>query len=672
MATRVKKNLPKKSSPPGSKIIPHLASQRIIIENVTPQIDGGMFPIKRIIQEPVTVKADIFADGHDEVNAQLLYKTIHDLQWQTVFLKPLGNDLWQGEFLIEKNIPYVYTVEGWMDEFATWHHKFQKLCEAQQDINLELIIGANLFRQAAENASGFEAKTLFDHAQEFKDKKYDDPEVYLTIAKESKSLMSQFAPRPNLTRYEKELTVTIDPPKALFSSWYEFFPRSWSQTPGQHGTFKDCERLIPEIKRLGFDVIYFPPIHPIGRAFRKGKNNSLQAGENDPGSPWAIGSEEGGHKDILRDLGTLEDFKSFIKKAAGQEIDIAMDIAFQCSPDHPYVKKHPEWFIIRPDGTIQYAENPPKKYQDIYPINFSSKDATNLWEELKGVFLYWCHQGIRIFRVDNPHTKPFSFWQWVIAEIKKDYPDTIFLSEAFTRPKIMKRLAKVGFTQSYTYFTWRTSKAELIKYMKELTRSEQREYFRPNFWPNTPDILAYHLQEAPRQTFIIRLLLAATLSSNYGIYGPAFELCENDPVEGKEEYNQSEKYEIKTWDWDRPGNLKEMIARINQIRHQNPALQTTWNLEFYDIHNDQILAYGKWNDEKTNILLVIINLDPLNTQSGWVSLPLHELGLDDNHTFRVKNLISNDTYFWQGSHNYVEINPFVCPGQIMRIEKSSL
>ncbi|MFH1189530.1 MAG: maltotransferase domain-containing protein [Candidatus Omnitrophota bacterium] len=469
--------------------------------------------------------------------------------------------------------------------------------------------------------------------------------------------------------YKPGLRVSVERRKALFSSWYELFPRSWSAKPGKHGTLKDCERILPEIARMGFDVVYLPPIHPIGKSYRKGKNNSVKCSSDDPGSPWAVGSAEGGHKAIHPQLGTFKDLRSFVERAKECDLEAALDIAFQCSPDHPYVKSHPEWFKWRPDGKIQYAENPPKKYEDIVPFNFDTTDRMGLWEELKSVILFWAGYGIRIFRVDNPHTKPFVFWDWLIGEVKKEFSDAIFLSEAFTRPKVMYRLAKSGFSQSYTYFTWRNTKQEFRDYLTELTRTEIAEVFRPNFWPNTPDILAGHLQGAGAAAFAMRLVMAATLSSNYGIYGPAFELCVNTPLPGKEEYLDSEKYEIKRWNWDQHGNIKDLIARVNKIRRDNPALQATRNIRFCDIDNDRLLAYCKMTSDHSNVIIVVVNLDPGVTQSGWLQLPLDEFGIDKEASYTAHDLLSDQKYSWRGARSYIELDPVVRVAHIIRISK---
>lgn len=491
----------------------------------------------------------------------------------------------------------------------------------------------------------------------------------MALSPEVVALMEKYPDRRLSIRYEKVLSVMVDRGKALFSTWYERFPRSGSPQKDRHGTLQDCKDILPEIARMGFDIFYLPPIHPIGKTNRKGKNNSPQVGPGDVGSPWAIGSQEGGHKAIHPQLGTLDDFEELMEKAKDYGIEIAMDLAFQCSPDHPYVQEHPGWFKWRPDGTVQYAENPPKKYEDILPLNFETEEWRDLWEELKSVVLFWAQKGVRIFRADNPHTKPFPFWKWLINEVKKEYPSVIFLSEAFTRPKVMYHLAKLGFSQSYTYFTWRNTKKELTDYLIELTQTEVREYFRPNFWPNTPDILPEVLQYGGRPAFLVKLVLAATLSSNYGIYGPAFELCVNEPLPLKEEYLNSEKYEIKSWDWNSPGNLKDFIARLNRIRKENSALQTCWNLQFHEVDNEYLLFYIKVYEDLSNIILVVVNLDPFHTQSGWVRVPLQECGIDPDQPYMVHELMSDDKYIWQGERNHVELNPHVLPAYIFRVRK---
>jgi len=556
--------------------------KRVVIENVEPEINGGAFPIKRVIGEKVIVEADIFADGHDSLSAMLLFKKHGNREWEECPMKFIENDRWRGEFIVEEIGIYYYTFQCWVDHFKTWQKDLKKKFVAGQDISEDILIGVQHIEEASKRSSEPEKGKLKEVADLLRNEKDKDKVFTLAMSKKVNEAMDRCIDRKSGTFYEKELSVVVDRKKALFSSWYEIFLRSCTSQPNRHGKFKDCEAFLPEIQRMGFDVLYFPPIHPIGTTNRKGKKNSLQVEPNDVGSPWAIGSEEGGHKAVHPELGTIEDFTGFIDKAKEYGMEIAMDLAFQCSPDHPYVKKHPEWFRWRPDGSVQYAENPPKKYEDILPLNFETENWQELWNELKSIVVFWIEKGVRIFRVDNPHTKPFAFWEWLITGIKRDCPDVIFLSEAFTRPKVMYRLAKIGFTQSYTYFTWRNTKWEFMQYINELAQTDVRQYFRPNFWPNTPDILPEHLQYGGRPAFMMRLVLAATLSSNYGIYGPAFELCIQEAIPGKEEYLDSEKYEIKKWDWDKEGNLRDFIARVNAIRKENPALQTTYNIQYYE------------------------------------------------------------------------------------------
>ena len=641
---------------------------RVVIENVKPQIEGGRFPVKRAVGEKVVVTADIFSDGHDTVSARVLFKGPNDKDWKESSLTFMENDLWSGEFRVTDLGTYRYTVKGWVDHFRTWQKDLRKKFDAGQDINVDLQIGLEYVDKAIKKAGKDDKSKLKDISEDIKG---NDPElsVLTAVGKDLTDVMDEYIDLSSASRYQKELLVVVDQKKAVFSAWYERFPRSCASEPGRHGTFKDCEAILPEIARMGFDVFYLPPIHPIGRTKRKGKNNNPVCEENDVGSPWAIGAEEGGHKDILPELGTIEDFRHLVDQARDYGIDIAMDIAFQCSPDHPYVKEHPEWFRWRPDGTVQFAENPPKKYEDIIPINFEIDQWQELWEELKSIFLFWIKKGVRIFRVDNPHTKSFGFWEWVISEIKQDYPDAIFLAEAFTRPKVMYRLAKLGFSQSYTYFTWRNTKREFAEYMQELVKTDVREYMRPNFWTNTPDILPEHLQYGGRPAYMMRLVLASTLASNYGIYGPAFELFVQDAIEGKEEYLYSEKYEIKHWDWNREGNLKDFIAKINKIRKENPALQDTWNVKFYDAENDYLMCYGKTSEDLSNIIIVAVNLDPYHAQGGWVHIPLAELGVDPNQPYLVHDLLSDDKYIWHGEKNYIQIDPKIVPAHIFRLRK---
>ena len=643
--------------------------KRVVIEHVEPEIDGGSFPIKRVIGEKVVVKADIFADGHDSISPRLLYKGLHDGEWREILMRLIENDRWKGEFTVEELGMYHYTVEGWVDYFKTWQKDIKKKFDAGQNVSVDILIGVEHIKGAAKRSSGNDKKRLEEFASVLKKEKDMGKAVSFALGGEVSELMDKYPDKNFATRYEKELPVVVERKKAIFSSWFEIFPRSCASQSGRHGTFKDCEEVLPEIAKMGFDILYFPPIHPIGKTKRKGKNNILVSDSDDVGSPWAIGSEEGGHKAVHPQLGNIEDFIGLIEKAKNYGIEIAIDLAYQCSPDHPYIKEHPEWFRWRPDSTLQYAENPPKKYEDIIHLNFETENWQGLWDELKNIVIFWIEKGIRIFRVDNPHTKPFVFWEWLIKEVKVEYPDVIFLSEAFTRPKVMYRLAKVGFTQSYTYFTWRSTKYEIMQYIKELTSTEVKEYFRPNFWPNTPDIFPEHLQYGGRPAFIMRLVLAATLSSNYGIFGPAFILCANEAISEKEEYLNSEKYEIRNWDLEQQGNLKDIIARINKIRTENPALQTTKNLKFYEVDNDYLLFYGKATEDLSNIIFILVNLDPFHTQSGWVKVPINEFGIDSNQPYMVHDLLGDDKYIWHGERNYVELNPRISPAHIFKLRK---
>jgi starch synthase (maltosyl-transferring) len=641
---------------------------RVVIEGVSPEIDAGRFPIKRIAGDQITVEADVFTDGHDAVSCLLKHRREEDPKWTEVLMEFLVNDRWRGEFLVPEVGRYRYTIEGWIDHFASWRQGLEKKIEAGQDVEPDLLIGARLIQAAAERAAGEDRVRLGAYAAVLGAK--GDVRVERALAEELRELMARHSDRRPATTYDRKLFVIVDREKARFGSWYEMFPRSCSDQPGRHGTFRDCEKRLPYVSSMGFDVLYLPPIHPIGKSFRKGKNNELAAGPENPGSPWAIGSEEGGHKAIHPQLGTFEDFRRFQDRAREHGLEIALDIAFQMSPDHPYVKEHPEWFRRRPDGTIQYAENPPKKYQDIYPLDFETENWRELWQELKSVVLFWVDQGVRIFRVDNPHTKPFEFWDYLIGEVRAAHPDVIFLAEAFTRPKVMARLAKLGFTQSYTYFAWRNTKWELTQYFTELNQTELKEYFRPSLWPNTPDILTEYLQQGGRPAFMIRLALAATLGANYGIYGPAFELCENRAKEeGSEEYLNSEKYEIKSWEIDRKDSLKDFIGVVNRIRRDNPALQSDWSLKFHAVDNDQLICYSKQTEDLSNIIVVVVNLDPHSTQFGWVDLRLEDFRLDKETPYQVHDLITDARYAWKGPRNYVQLRPQTCPVHIFRLRR---
>ncbi len=638
--------------------------RRVIIENVQPLVDGGLYPAKRTVGERVDVSASIFGDGHDHIRAELLYKRKDASKWNVVELKATFNDEWSGSFKVEEKGTYVFIIKAWIDHFDTWYDGFKKKADAKVDVAVELQEGAIFLTRIA----GKNNKELLNLAKRLDGKENYAEAIEIVLSEAFAKIVHQYPLRENETQLENEVEISVEHKKANFSAWYELFPRSSALEAGKHGTFQDCIKLLPRVSAMGFDVLYFPPIHPIGKINRKGKNNNVRAQKGEHGSPWAIGSEEGGHKAILPALGTLDDFKKLIQEAKKLNIDVAMDIAFQCAPDHPYVKEHPEWFKQRPDGSIQYAENPPKKYQDIFPFNFENDNWKELWEELKSVFIYWMDQGVTIFRIDNPHTKPFPFWKWVIEEVQKVNPDTIFLSEAFTRPKIMAELAKVGFTQSYTYFTWRVSKQELTDYMNDLVHGPSRNYFRPNFWPNTPDILPYHLQNQGENSFILRYALAATLSSSYGVYGPSYEFYENTPIEGREEYYNSEKYEVRHYDWKRTNRMTDIMSLLNKIRKQNEALHSTWNMRFCEIENNQVIAYLKATEDLSNIILVVVNLDPHGSQSGFVQLPKSTLKLGDKINVKLHDLITDEHYTWTQEWNFVDINPHKMPFHLFKLE----
>ncbi|MGE5619317.1 MAG: alpha-1,4-glucan--maltose-1-phosphate maltosyltransferase [Sphingomonadaceae bacterium] len=646
--------------------------RRVVIERVSPEIDCGRFPIKRVVGESVIVEADVFADGHDAISCLLLYRRAETQEWSESPMQPLGNDRWQGEFVVAEMGDFRYTIQGWVDHFETWRRALAKKAEAGQEVSGDLLVGARLVDEAAARASDADAAALRRYAAILSqpDGLGVQEGIRAALEGELAGLMARHPDRRFATTYGRELAVTVDRERARFGSWYEMFPRSCTSTQEHHGTFRDCEARLPYVAAMGFDVLYLPPIHPIGITHRKGKNNAPAAGPEDAGSPWAIGAPSGGHKSIHPELGTLEDFHRLVNAAREWGIEIALDVAFQASPDHPYVSEHPEWFRHRPDGTIQHAENPPKKYEDIVPFDFETGHWRELWEELKSIVLFWIEQGVHIFRVDNPHTKPFPFWEWLIAEVKRDHPEVIFLSEAFTRPKVMYRLAKLGFTQSYTYFAWRNTKWDLTQYFTELTQTEVREYFRPNLWPNTPDILTEYLQYGGRPAFVVRLVLAATLGANYGIYGPAFELMESRPREpGSEEYQDSEKYQIRVWDPDRPDSLRGLVARVNRIRRENPALQGDWSLRFHPVDNDLIICYSKRAESPGHVIVVVVNLDPHHTQSGWLDLPIESLGLDPSQPYQVHDLLGGERFLWHGSRNYVELDPYVVPAHIFRVRR---
>jgi starch synthase (maltosyl-transferring) len=639
---------------------------RAVIENLTPQIDDGLHAIKRTVGERVVVEADIFADGHVQLSAVVKYRAAKAADWSEAAMQPQENDRWRGEFLATEVGSHFYTIEAWVDRFKSWRQDLRKRIKAGQDTSLDLRTGAALVREAAEGAPEPDAARLRAWADELVGSNGKERALDEELAR----LMSRHLKRAFSTTRLPGLPLVVDPPLARFSAWYEMFPRSSAPEPGTHGTLRDCEEQLDRISRMGFDVLYLPPIHPIGRDFRKGRNNRAAGEPGDPGSPWAIGSSEGGHKAVHPQLGTLEDFGRLVRSAHGLGIEIALDIAFQCAPDHPYVREHPEWFRKRPDGTIQYAENPPKKYEDIVPFDFECDDWQGLWRELKSVFDFWIEQGVRIFRVDNPHTKSFRFWEWCIRELKEEHPELILLAEAFTRPAVMYHLAKLGFTQSYNYFPWRNRKDELTDYCTNLNHSPVREIFRPNFWPNTPDILTEYLQTGGRPAFMVRLVLAATLGASYGIYGPAFELCENTPREqGGEEYLNSEKYEVRHWDLKAPQSLEGLIARINRIRRENPALQSNDFLTFHTTDNDQLMAYTKSAEDGSGTVLTVVNLDPHHTQRGWLELAALPPHLDTIRPFQVHDLLTGARYLWKTGRNFVELNPDYAPAHIFRIRQ---
>ncbi len=644
---------------------------RVIIENVAPEIEGGTFAAKRVRGERVIVEADIFADGHEVISGMLLFRREAEDQWHETPLKFVVNDRWRAVFRVDEIGRYRFTLAAWIDRFQSWRRDLQKKAEVNEHSELDMLTGALVIEQAARRASGSDKKKLAEAIELLRSKDTAlSSQLAAALDDDLLELVGRYPDRGAETRYDKELTLVVDREKARFSAWYEMFPRSCAAKAGVHGTFKDCERLLPYVASLGFDTLYLPPIHPIGYTHRKGKNNSTTAAAGDPGSPWAIGSAAGGHKSIHPELGTLEDFRKLVTSAESLGLEVALDLAYQCSPDHPYVREHPKWFRWRPDGTVQFAENPPKKYQDIYPLDFTSEEWRELWEELKSIVDFWRDQGIRMFRVDNPHTKPLPFWQWLIETVKQDDPQVIFLAEAFTRPKVMYRLGKLGFTQSYSYFTWRNTKTEITEYFQELTQTEVREYFRPNLWPNTPDILPEYLQFGGRAAFMIRLVLAATLSGNYGIYGPAFELLENRPREaGSEEYLDSEKYEIKQWNRESADSLKDFIARINRIRQDNPALRCDESLRFHDIDNEQMICYTKRTEELSNIIVVVVNLDPHHVQSGWVNIPPEPLGLGAADSYQAHDLLTGARFLWHGARNYVQLDPKNGPAHILRLRR---
>ena len=643
---------------------------RAVIDAVLPAVDGGRFAAKCIAGEAVGIEAHCFTDGHDRLRVVLRWCAAGAGEEYEVEMQLRANDVWQAEFTPPRAGRYRYTVWAWVDRFESWRHELERRDDAA-DVCMALQVGAALIDEAAARAAGSDAAILAEWSAQLRAAGTDaDPSSQKALALDAAraGIVARHADRSLAATAALELVA--DRKRAGFSSWYEMFPRSAATEPGHHGTFRDVEARLPYLAGMGFDVLYFPPIHPIGRINRKGTNNALTAGPEDVGSPWAIGAAEGGHKDILPQLGTFEEFRRLLAKARELGIEIALDVAFQCAPDHPYVKAHPQWFKHRPDGSVQYAENPPKKYQDIYPFDFETADWRALWDELKSIVDFWIGQGVKIFRVDNPHTKSFDFWEWLIGAVKRDQPEAIFLAEAFTRPKLMHRLAKLGFSQSYTYFTWRNTKQELTDYFTDLALGPGRRYYRPNVWPNTPDILHETLQSGLRPIFAARLVLAATLSANYGIYGPTYELLESAPREpGSEEYLDSEKYQLRHWSVQSSASLWSLIARMNRIRRENAALQSDSGLHFCPVDNDQLIAYLKMDTKSGNVILTVVNLDPHRAQSGWVDVDVGALNFDAEQPYQVHDLLSEQRYIWRGRYNYVMLDPQRVPAHVFRLRR---
>ncbi len=647
-----------------------------VIENLQPLVDGGRYPIKRVVGEDLVVEADVFKDGHDIVAAHLKWRVLGETHWHETAMTLVENDRWRGVCTLYENTTYEYTVEAWADSFAGWQHEFTAKFKAGiKNLTSEALEGAALLDAASQRA-GHTADArrlceLSEYIRTSENAQIND----LAHSGELEVLMATYPDRSSATQYAPAPQVTVDRVKARTAAWYEFFPRSAEGLAERGSTFRDCLPRVDDAKAMGFDVIYFPPIHPIGFTNRKGRNNSVTSEPGEPGVPYAIGNRfigapnGGGHKDVEPALGTLEDFDWLQAEIRSRGMEVALDFAINCSPDHPYVAEHPEWFYKRPDGTIKYAENPPKKYEDIYPLNFRCHNWQELWDEMTSIILFWAEHGVRIIRVDNPHTKPVAFWEYLIAQVRARFPDVIFLSEAFTKPKMMKALAKAGFQQSYTYFTWRNTKREFVDYFTELTQTEMRDYFRGNLFPNTPDILPVHLQEGGRPAFLVRSVLAATLSSVYGIYS-GFELCENAAFPGKEEYLDSEKYQWKERDWDAPGNIKNYLTRLNRIRRENRALHEYTNLRFHEADHDQILFYGKATIAKDNIIFVVVNLDPFAPHHSFIHVPIADFGIAEGEPYQMHDLLTDERFTWTGSRNYVELHPEKRPAHLFRLRRS--
>jgi starch synthase (maltosyl-transferring) len=628
---------------------------RVVILAVRPEVDGGRYPSKRVVGERVDVEADLVADGHDIVRGMLLHRPPGASEWEEVELVAAGNDTWKATFTPKLLGRHHFTVVAWVDTFASWRHGLERKVQAGNDVQVELLEGALLVDRVAPELAAV-----------LRGDKPMPERVGVALGGELESLMKASPDRSRSARYRQDLEIHVERPLASASAWYEFFPRS-TRGDGKHGTLRDSEGWLDYVSELGFDIVYLPPIHPIGLAYRKGPDNSPTAGPSDPGSPWAIGAKEGGHTAVHPDLGTLADFDHFVAAAKAKNLEVALDIAFQCSPDHPWVQQHPDWFKQRPDGSIQYAENPPKKYQDVYPFDFECADWKNLWAALRDVFLFWCEHGVRVFRVDNPHTKPVPFWEWCLREVSTRYPDSLFLAEAFTRPKMMYALGKSGFSQSYTYFTWRVTKHDIQTYLEELVKPPVADYYRPNFWPTTPDIFPEHLVHGGRAAFVGRLVLAATLSASYGIYGPSYELMEHEPRPGVEELAKNEKYQVRTWDLNRADSLRHVMARLNRIRKSQPALLDTRSLKFHKTDNDLVIAYSKQRGD--SMVVVVVNLDPHHTHRAWINLDLESLGISEDHTFQVHDLLSGARFSWRGRRNFVELVPDQMPAHIFEVRK---
>jgi starch synthase (maltosyl-transferring) len=642
---------------------------RVVIEDVSPAVDGGRFPAKRVVGESVVVEATIFAEGHDALAARVRARRAGEADWHDTTMKALGNDRWTGTFTVEALGRSEFTVEAWVDRFGTWRRGLARKVEAGHDVSNELLEGAALLRAAAARAGSAPGAWLEARAEVLAGAAEPGVRAEAALAPELEAAMARHPDRDGGTELARPLPIDVEVERAAFGAWYECFPRSTSPDPGRPGTLRDLAAHLDYVVTMGFDVLYLPPVHPIGSAYRKGRNNTLVPEPGDPGSPWAIGAATGGHTAVHPELGTLADFDALVERAAELGLAVALDIAFQCAPDHPWVREHPEWFRHRPDGSIQYAENPPKRYQDIYPFDFEGDGWALLWAALRDVVLFWVGHGVTIFRVDNPHTKPFPFWEWLIAEVRARHPETVFLSEAFTRPAVMRRLAKVGFSQSYTYFTWRNTKAELTEYLTELTQTPVREYMRPNFFANTPDILHEYLQTGGRPAFQIRLVLAATLAASYGIYGPPFELCVGAALPGTEEYLDSEKYEVRHWALDRPDGLQGLVTRLNRARRDNPAFRHDRRLRFFPVDNEALIAYGKSTPDLSNVVIMVVNLDPHHMQSGFLELPLDELGIDPTQSYQVDDLLGGARYLWQGPRNYVALDPAALPAHLFRVRR---